>query len=40
LWYAIWRKQDLARSAAVARWIEGDAMDGFVKRLLASANVT
>jgi hypothetical protein len=24
---------------AVARWIEGGAMDGFVKRLLASANV-
>ena len=23
---------------AVARWIEGSAMDGFVKRLLASAN--
>ena len=24
---------------AVARWIDGGAMDGFVKRLLASANV-
>jgi len=24
---------------AVARWIDGSAMDGFVKRLLASANV-